>query len=125
MARKPVLTANTAMAVAEGFRAAWGCIAAFGAVCYRQCQSKHGRAVAMGTTDNEQASYELKLAETRKFSAEMNMLAQKAIKLQTESLKLQSEARKFDRDPWFLILGAVIAGIATQLPALVHALGVH
>lgn len=40
-----------------------------------------------------------------------------------ETLKLLAEARKFNRDPWFLILGAIIAAVATRLPEILHALG--
>lgn len=40
-----------------------------------------------------------------------------------ETQKLFAEARKFNRDPWFLILGAIIAAIATRLPEILHAFG--
>lgn len=41
-----------------------------------------------------------------------------------ETQKLFAEARKFNRDPWVIALGAVIAGIATRLPEILHAFGV-
>jgi hypothetical protein len=47
--------------------------------------------------------------ETRKFVAEQH--------------KLMAEARKFNRDPWMLIAGAIIAGLFTRLPELLHAFG--
>lgn len=40
-----------------------------------------------------------------------------------ETQKLFAEARKFNRDPWFLLGGAAIAAIATRLPEILHALG--
>jgi hypothetical protein len=40
-----------------------------------------------------------------------------------EAAKLRAEARKFNRDPWFLIIGAIIAALATQLGTILHALG--
>jgi hypothetical protein len=43
---------------------------------------------------------------------------------QAEIQKLFAEARKFNRDPWFLIAGAIIAAIATRLPEILHAFGV-
>ena len=45
-----------------------------------------------------------------------------------ETQKLFAEARKFDcfnRDPWFLVAGAIIAAIASRLPEILHAFGVH
>jgi hypothetical protein len=40
-----------------------------------------------------------------------------------ETEKLFAEARKFNRDPWFLIFGAIIAALATRLPEILRALG--
>lgn len=40
-----------------------------------------------------------------------------------ETLKRFAEARKFNRDPWFLIIGAIIAAIATRLPEILRAFG--
>jgi hypothetical protein len=40
-----------------------------------------------------------------------------------EAAKLRAEARKFNRDPWFLIVGAIIAALATRLPEILHAMG--
>jgi hypothetical protein len=48
--------------------------------------------------------------ETRKFVSEQH--------------KLMAEARKFGRDPWFLLIGALIAAVATRLPEILHAFGV-
>ena len=42
---------------------------------------------------------------------------------QAEINKLFAEARKFNRDPWFLVAGAIIAAIATRLPEILHAFG--
>jgi hypothetical protein len=42
-----------------------------------------------------------------------------------ETQKLLAEARKFNRDPWFLIAGAIIAAIASRLPEILHAFGLH
>ena len=50
-------------------------------------------------------------AETQKFAAEQN--------------KLSAEARKFNRDPWFLIAGAIIAAIASRLPEILRAFGLQ
>ncbi len=44
---------------------------------------------------------------------------------QAEIQKLFAEARKFNRDPWFLVAGAIIAAIATRLPEILAAFGVH
>jgi hypothetical protein len=49
--------------------------------------------------------------ETRKFVAEQH--------------KLMAEAKKFGRDPWMLVIGAIIAGAFTRLPEILHALGFH
>jgi hypothetical protein len=35
-----------------------------------------------------------------------------------------AEGRKFNRDPWMLIIGAIIAGVTTRLPEILHALGI-
>ena len=48
--------------------------------------------------------------ETQKFVAEQH--------------KLMAEGRKFDRDPWMLVVGAIVAGLVTRLPEILHALGV-
>jgi hypothetical protein len=47
--------------------------------------------------------------ETRKFVAEQH--------------KLMAEAKKFGRDPWFLVIGAIVAGVFTRLPEILRALG--
>jgi uncharacterized protein (UPF0335 family) len=47
--------------------------------------------------------------ETRKFVSEQH--------------KLMAEAKKFGRDPWMLVIGAVIAGLFTRLPEILRALG--
>jgi hypothetical protein len=47
--------------------------------------------------------------ETQKFVAEQH--------------KLIAEAQKFNRDPWFLIAGAIVAGVVTRLPEILRALG--
>ena len=47
--------------------------------------------------------------ETRKFVSEQH--------------KLMAEARKYSRDPWFLVIGAIIAGMFTRLPEILRALG--
>lgn len=47
--------------------------------------------------------------ETRKFVAEQH--------------KLSAEGRKFNRDPWFLVIGALIAAVASRLPEILHAFG--
>ena len=56
------------------------------------------------------------IEETRKFTAEQH-------KLLAEQHKLMAEARKFNRDPWMLVAGAVIAGLFTRLPEILHAIG--
>lgn len=48
--------------------------------------------------------------ETRKFVSEQH--------------KLMAEARKFGRDPYFLLIGALIAAAATRLPEILRAFGV-
>jgi hypothetical protein len=40
-----------------------------------------------------------------------------------EAAKLRAEARKFNRDPWFLITGAIIAAVVSRLPEILRALG--
>jgi hypothetical protein len=44
-------------------------------------------------------------------------------KTQAELRKLLAEARKFNRDPWFILLGAIIAALAARLPEILHAFG--
>jgi hypothetical protein len=42
-----------------------------------------------------------------------------------ETQKLLAESRKFNRDPWFLIGAAVVAGLAAivaRLPEIIHAI---
>jgi hypothetical protein len=62
------------------------------------------------------ATYDRMLAETRKFVAEQNKLAD-------EGLKLRAEARKFDRERWAVYAAAIgglvggTAGIVTLLKA--------
>ena len=41
-----------------------------------------------------------------------------------ETHKLLAEARKFGRDPWFLVIGAILAGVFTRLPEILRALGI-
>jgi hypothetical protein len=40
-----------------------------------------------------------------------------------ETRKFQAEARKFGRDPWFLLIGAILAAIVTRLPEILKAMG--
>ena len=43
-----------------------------------------------------------------------------------ETQKLQAEARKFNRDPWFVLVGAALAiaaGVVARLPEILHAVG--
>ena len=42
---------------------------------------------------------------------------------QAEIEKLFAEARKFNRDPWFLLLGAIIAALAARAPEILKAFG--
>jgi hypothetical protein len=42
-----------------------------------------------------------------------------------EVQKLFAEARKFNRDPWFLVIGAIIAAVASRLPEIMRAFGLH
>ena len=37
--------------------------------------------------------------------------------------KLFAAARKFNRDPWFLVIGVIIAAIATRPPEILHPFG--
>jgi hypothetical protein len=63
--------------------------------------------------DDALSRIERQQAETGKFVAEQH--------------KLMSEAKKFNRDPWFLLigaLGAVLAAIIARLPEILHAFGV-
>jgi cytoskeletal protein RodZ len=55
------------------------------------------------------ARIERQQEETRKFVAEQH--------------KLMAEAKKFGRDPWFLLIGALAAAVTTRLPEILHALG--
>ena len=57
------------------------------------------------------ARIERQQEETRKFVAEQH--------------KLMAEAKKLGRDPWFLLIGAIIAAVAARLPEILHALGAH
>jgi hypothetical protein len=42
-----------------------------------------------------------------------------------ETQKLFAEARKFNRDPWFLVVGAIIAALASRLPEILRAFGLQ
>jgi hypothetical protein len=64
-------------------------------------------------------------AETQKLFDEAAKLRAEEKKFDHEGGKLRAEERKFNRDPWFLIIGAIIAAIATRLPEILHALGLH
>lgn len=55
----------------------------------------------------------------------IDRLREEARKFATEQHKLAAEARKFGRDPWFLLIGAIIAAVATRLPEILHAVGVQ
>ena len=46
-------------------------------------------------------------------------------KLLAEHGKLNAEARKFNRDPWFVLIGAIAAAATARLPEILHAFGVH
>jgi hypothetical protein len=55
--------------------------------------------------------------------AQINRNIAETQKLFDESDKLRAEARKFRRDPWFILAGAIIGALATQLPAVLRAAG--
>jgi hypothetical protein len=55
------------------------------------------------------------LVENHKFAEETQ-------KFVAEQHKLMAEGRKFNRDPWMLVIGAIIAGAFTRLPDILHAL---
>lgn len=38
--------------------------------------------------------------------------------------KLFSRTRKFNRDPWFLLIGAIIAAVAARGPEILKAFGI-
>ena len=59
--------------------------------------------------DDTLSRIERQQEETHKFVAEQH--------------KLMAEAKKFGRDPWFLVIGAIIAGMATRLPEILRAFG--
>jgi hypothetical protein len=40
-----------------------------------------------------------------------------------EAAKFRAEARKFNRDPWFVVAGAVVALLAARLPEIMKAIG--
>lgn len=63
------------------------------------------------------ARIERQQEETRKFVSEQH-------KLTAEANKLLAEGRKFNRDPWFIVVGAIIAGLATRLPEILRVFGV-
>ena len=42
---------------------------------------------------------------------------------QAEIQKLFAEAKKFNRDPWFVVVGAVLAAVVARLPEILHAFG--
>ena len=44
---------------------------------------------------------------------------------EAEIIKLFAEARKYNRDPWFVLIGAIIAALALRLPEILHAFGLH
>jgi len=42
-----------------------------------------------------------------------------------EAAKFRAEARKFNRDPWIVLIGAIIAALAARLPEILHVFGLH
>ena len=44
-------------------------------------------------------------------------------KFVAEQHKLMAKAKKFGRDPWMLVIGAIIAGMFARLPEILHAFG--
>ncbi len=46
-------------------------------------------------------------------------------KFVAEQHKLMADAKKFGRDPWMLVIGAIVAGVFTRLPEILHAMGWH
>lgn len=42
---------------------------------------------------------------------------------QAEIQQLFAEAKKFNRDPWFVVVGAVLAAVVARLPEILHAFG--
>jgi hypothetical protein len=65
------------------------------------------------TVEMQIAQIQRNQEETRKFAAEMH-------KLTAETLKLAAEARKFDRERWLIVVGA-IGGVAGMIAAIVTA----
>jgi hypothetical protein len=42
-----------------------------------------------------------------------------------ETHKLLAGAKKFGRDPWFLLAGALLAAVVTRLPEILRAFGLQ
>jgi len=59
--------------------------------------------------DRERVELGRLIEETRKFVAEQH--------------KLMAEAQKYNRDPWFLVIGAIIAALAARLDVILRAFG--
>ena len=82
---------------------------------YLQVTCPEGETVAVGSViariDRDRTEGQKVQEETRKFV--------------TEQHTLMAEARKFGRDPYFLLIGALIAAVATRLPEILRAFGVE
>ena len=68
------------------------------------------------------ADYRAQL-DLREQIARIDRQREETLKFTAEQHKLMAEERKFNRDPWFLIIGAIIAAIATRLPEILRAVG--
>jgi hypothetical protein len=78
---------------------------------------------ALAETQKLQRETEKYVAEQSRLIAEEGKLRAEQQKLFAEDGKLRAETTKFRRDPWFIIVGALIGALATQLPALLRGLG--
>jgi hypothetical protein len=73
------------------------------------------------------AEMEVRLAETGRMNAETRKLLAEQIKLTAEGDKLTAEGRKYDRDPWLIVLAGLLgvaAAVIARLPEILTALRV-
>jgi hypothetical protein len=71
----------------------------------------------------ERLDLRAEIARIDRDRAESQKLQEETRKFVAEQHKLMAEGRKFNRDPWFLIIGAIIAAVATRLPEILRAVG--
>lgn len=63
------------------------------------------------------------MSETPEHSLDIRAVIARIDRDLAESAKLRAEARKFNRDPWFVALGAFAVAVAARLPEILNGIG--